>query len=57
MMTRDQATSWTIKALRESNSGEIFVLKMPVITLKDLATVIIEETYRKYKININDIEI
>jgi len=31
MMTLNQATRPTIKALKESRGGEIFVLKMPVI--------------------------
>lgn len=51
MMTLQQATLLTIKALKESKGGEIFVLKMPVISLKDLATVIVEETCKKHNID------
>ncbi|MBX0359447.1 SDR family NAD(P)-dependent oxidoreductase [Halobacillus sp. Nhm2S1] len=47
MMTLKQATSLTIKALEEARGGEIFVLKMPIVSLKDLATIVIEETCHK----------
>ncbi len=57
MMTVDQATLLTIKALKESKGGEIFVLKMPVISLKDLADVVIEETCAKYNLNPAEISI
>lgn len=57
MMTLNQATELVIKAMKESTGGEIFVLKMPVIYLKDLVTVVIEETCKKYNIPIHDIEI
>src|SRR5690606_9473669 len=36
MMTIDQATFLTLKALQEAKGGEVFVLKMPVVILKDL---------------------
>lgn len=49
MMTLSEATNLTIKALKESIGGEVFVLKMPVIRLGDLVTVVIEETCKKYK--------
>jgi len=57
MMTLDQATSLMIKALKESKGGEVFVLKMPVILLKDLVTVVTEETCKKYNINAKEINI
>lgn len=47
MMTLQQATVLTIKALQQSQGGEVFVLKMPVINLKDLATIVIEETCKR----------
>lgn len=43
MMTVSQATKLTIKALKEAKGGEVFVLKMPVIRLGDLANVLINE--------------
>ncbi len=57
MMTVDQATKLTIKAMKEAKGGEIFVLKMPVIVLGDLVKVITEETCNKYKISIEQIEL
>lgn len=55
MMTVEQATELTIKAMKEAKGGEIFVLKMPVIVLADLVKVIIEETCTKYNIDIDQI--
>jgi FlaA1/EpsC-like NDP-sugar epimerase len=57
MMTVSQATQLTIKAMKEAKGGEIFVLKMPVILLRDLVTIITEETCKKYKIDIREIKI
>ncbi|WP_078430392.1 SDR family NAD(P)-dependent oxidoreductase [Alkalihalobacterium alkalinitrilicum] len=57
MMTLNQATSLTIKALQESKGGEVFVLKMPVITLKDMVKVVIEQTCKKYNLNSSEIKI
>ncbi len=57
MMTVDQATQLTIKAMKEAKGGEIFVLKMPVIVLRDLVKVITEETCKKYHIDVEEIEI
>lgn len=51
MMTVDQAVALTIKALKEAKGGETFVLKMPNILLKDLVTVVMEETCKKYHID------
>lgn len=57
MMTLNQATELTIKALKESKGGETFVLKMPVILLKDLLFVVMEETCKEYHLNYEEIEI
>ena len=51
MMTVDQAVNLMIKALKIGVGGEVFVLKMPVVKLKDLAHIVIEETCIKYKRN------
>lgn len=42
MMTSDQAVRLTIDALKRAAGGDIFVLKMPVIRIGDLAVVVIE---------------
>ena len=55
MMTIDQATDLIIKALMESKGGETFVLKMPVILLKDLVKVVTEEKCQKHNIDPNEI--
>lgn len=55
MMTLSQATDLTIKALKESKGGEVFVLKMPVVHLGSLAKIVIEETCKKYGIDVNGI--
>lgn len=57
MMTLKQATELTIKAMQIAYGGEIFILKMPIINLKDLAEVIIECQCSKLHINPDDIEI
>lgn len=57
MMTLNQATELTIKALREAKGGEVFVLKMPVINLGDLANILIEETCRKNKLESEEVDI
>lgn len=56
MMTPSEAASLMLKANGESTGGEVFVLKMPVIRLRDLAEVIIEEMRKKYLIE-DDIDI
>lgn len=50
MMTKRQATSLTIKAMMQAQGGEIFVLKMPVVKLKDLADGVINEMSLKLNI-------
>ncbi|MDQ0350234.1 FlaA1/EpsC-like NDP-sugar epimerase [Alkalibacillus filiformis] len=57
MMTKDQAVSLMMKAMNRSIGGEIFVLKMPVIQLKDLAEVVIDSTCKRNKINQDNIKI
>lgn len=57
MMTVNQATQLTIKAMKEARGGEIFVLKMPVILLKDLVEAVCQETCRAYGIDPSEITI
>lgn len=57
MMTLDQATNLTIKALKTAKGGEVFVLKMPVINLNDLAAVIIQETCKSSGIREEEVSI
>lgn len=57
MMTLSQATNLTIEACKRAQGGEIFVLKMPVIRLRDLAEVVIEETTRLHRIPSEGIEV
>lgn len=57
MMTLSQAAKLTMKAGENCLGGEVFVLKMPIIRLKDLAEVVVEETCNKNKINIDEVEI
>lgn len=57
MMTLKQATDLTIKAMQQAQGGEVFVLKMPVICLRDLVEVIIDETAKKQAISQDDITV
>lgn len=57
MMSIGQAVNLILKASDNAVGGEIFVLKMPVIKLEDLAYVLIETTCEKYKINPNEVKI
>ncbi|TBL67785.1 polysaccharide biosynthesis protein [Paenibacillus thalictri] len=57
MMTLNQATKLTIQSLVHSTGGEIFVLKMPVIKLSDLAEVVIDKCSFKHNIPLSDIQI
>lgn len=57
MMTLSEATALTIKAMEQAQGGEIFVLKMPVVRLIDLAEVIIEEMADKMNMDATEIEI
>ncbi|MOA18764.1 UDP-N-acetylglucosamine 4,6-dehydratase [compost metagenome] len=49
MMTLEQATNLTIDALKRAQGGEVFVLKMPVIRLQDLAECVVEEVCKQLK--------
>ena len=52
-----QAIDLVIKSAIKSRGGEIFVLKMPVINIKDLIEVIIEEYSKKIGKDPNSIKI
>ncbi|MGD6940729.1 SDR family NAD(P)-dependent oxidoreductase [Cytobacillus gottheilii] len=51
MMTPSQAISLILKANEMAFGGEVFVLKMPVIKLKDLVEVLIEGVCKKHNLN------
>ena len=55
MMTLQQATNLTVKAMEIAQGGEIFVLKMPVVLLRDLAEVIIDLSAKCLSIQADDI--
>lgn len=57
MMTLSQAVSLIMNSSEKCHGGEAFVLKMPVIKLVDLTEIVIEETCKKFNIDINSIEI
>lgn len=57
MMSLSQAVDLTIKACKIAKGGEVFVLKMPVIRLKDLAEVIIDDVCNKRNLNKNKVKI
>lgn len=57
MMTLKEATELTIEAMMRAQGGEIFVLKMPVIRLKDLAECIIEELCREMNCSQSNVRI
>jgi UDP-N-acetylglucosamine 4,6-dehydratase len=57
MMTLKQATALTIETMKKAIGGEIFVLKMPVIKLSDLADVVIKEMSLQHQIAVNDVKI
>jgi FlaA1/EpsC-like NDP-sugar epimerase len=50
MMTPSQAINLMLKANELARGGEVFVLKMPIVRLGDLAEVVIEEMVREYGI-------
>lgn len=50
MMTPDQAIELILKANEQAQGGEVFVLKMPLIRMADLAEVVIEEVKGQYSI-------
>jgi UDP-N-acetylglucosamine 4,6-dehydratase len=57
MMSLQQATDLTISAMQRAHGGEVFVLKMPVIRLKDLANTIVQEMSAKLRFPASEIEI
>lgn len=57
MMSLSQAVKLMIKSCEISKGGEVFVLKMPVIKLRDLSEVVIEETCKKYNLNKDEIQV
>jgi FlaA1/EpsC-like NDP-sugar epimerase len=57
MMTLSDAVKLTMISAEKSVGGEVFVLKMPIIKLKDLAEVVVEETCIKYKMDTSDVRI
>lgn len=48
MMTPNQAITLILKANEIANGGEVFVLKMPLLKLNDLAEVFVEEFKKKH---------
>ncbi len=50
MMTPGQAVKLIIKSCEISVGGELFILKMPVLKLDELAQVIVEEVKKKYNV-------
>lgn len=57
MMTLEQATRLTVQSLQLAKGGETFILKMPVIRLKDLAEVVAEEAPKKYGVRPSTVKI
>lgn len=57
MMSITEAAHLTMEASVHAKGGEIFVLKMPVIRLSDLAEVVVEEVCKKYNISVNEVKI
>ncbi|HUC91993.1 MAG TPA: SDR family NAD(P)-dependent oxidoreductase [Paenibacillus sp.] len=53
MMTPSQAISLMLKANRLARGGEVFVLKMPIVKLSDLADVMIDEVTRRHNLRNN----
>ncbi|NFF64925.1 SDR family NAD(P)-dependent oxidoreductase [Clostridium sporogenes] len=56
MMTLKDAVKLVMKSCEISKGGELFVLKMPVIKLKDLSQAIIEEVCKKNNLDKDKIE-
>ncbi|MCR4435060.1 MAG: polysaccharide biosynthesis protein [Clostridiales bacterium] len=57
MMSRRQAVELMLQACEMSQGGEVFVLKMPVVVLKDFAEVVIENVCSEKKLNPGNIKI
>lgn len=57
MITIDEAVNLTLEACGKATGGEIFVLKMPVIKLGELADVLVTLVCKKYNISKGNINI
>ncbi|WP_252255060.1 polysaccharide biosynthesis protein [Clostridium sp. ZBS12] len=61
IFSRDEYKQYVIEreldVAENSIEGEVFVLKMPIIKLKDLAEVVVEETCKKYNIELSEVKI
>ena len=57
MMRVEEAVNLTIKACEIARGGEIFVLKMPVIRLGDLADTVVEKYCNENSLGVKDINI
>ncbi|EHJ01494.1 polysaccharide biosynthesis protein CapD [Clostridium sp. DL-VIII] len=57
MMTLSQAVKLIMDAAKISIGGEVFILKMPVIKLRDLAEIVVEETCERLNIEREEVEI
>lgn len=57
MMTVSDATRLTMEAIKLAEGGEVFVFKMPIVRLGDLAEVIIDLVCEKFGIRVSEVEI
>lgn len=57
MISISSAVDLTIKACEIAKGGEIFVLKMPVVKLGDLAEVVVEKVCNKYGFRTDEIKV
>ncbi|MNW44047.1 UDP-N-acetylglucosamine 4,6-dehydratase [compost metagenome] len=51
MMSLRQATELTSRAMQIANGGEIFVLKMPIVSLMDLVDIVIEDAKEHFNLS------
>lgn len=56
MMTLSEAVKLIMNSAENSYGGEVFILKMPVVKLGDLAQIVINETCSKFGINRENID-
>ncbi|HEX3032259.1 MAG TPA: SDR family NAD(P)-dependent oxidoreductase, partial [Bacillota bacterium] len=57
MMSQAQAAELTIEAMKNSKGGEILILKMPIIRLRDLAQTVIEGVCQRHNIDQDTVRI
>jgi len=57
IMTLEEAVSLTIDAVLMAEGGEVFVTKMPVVRIADLAHVMIDELAPRFRFDPKDIEV